>query len=539
MSVADVTSRYHAASLTLASDTAGGPAGVELHELAWASMHAAVGLVRDLRRAAADGVSRQLEDVIATAAAWCRRLAGAPLAPQHPGLQSAELAASFRGHVASELDPGQRSRLERLAGLVEEVRGQPHPASVCLEAVLSRYGRNQPHDPPPVYIAAEADQTALVATWLAEEELDAEVRPVGGLRDAPVREALVLLGPPTRYLASPWCPPAQAARRGGWLITAPPARHVHVLTWPGHPRFDGNGAAIFPMTAPVSITVERRGDQTAAPGAEPVWIAPAPVEQRITVTTSWARDRDPVQAIGIRLAGDAVAFYDAAGEHRPEVVTWDTASVQLLDTDIRRLTVGTALLFRPARSAADGELHSRADELLATKYGPMTLRAAQEAKQELKDAYARSVRTDEELIASLTSKLNDRQYARHIVHWLPDTGYIAPEKPGAYEAARASLLLPPDTDGRKYGLLRALRGACRRAGIEITRDLIEVLRSTKGWQADVEADGMALVSAGERFGQLDLRIVTAVDLNRRPMGRSRLGHLLPDPDPGTYRGGEP
>jgi hypothetical protein len=509
---------------------------VECHTLEWPTMRDTIRVLRDLRRAADEGVSRQLEDLLTVASRWSRLLTGTPLAPGTDPAATPEVAAAVRRHDDSGLDSRLHAHLGRLAGLLDTLAGQPHPAAGCLEEVISRFGRSDPHDPPAVYIASDAEQVALIRRWLADEELDAEVRPVTHLRDAPIRDALVLLGPPARYLLSAWCGPTQAGRLAGWLLSAAPAAHVHVVTWPGHLRLDPDTVNVFPTTPapPIRRTQPGPGGSGGAAGdEEPVWLPPAAVEPRVTPALSWVADRDPVAATAFRLAGDHVVFYpaepgdDADARPSPEVVTWDGPAVYLTDAEPSRVKVGTVLLFRPERSATDAELHRRADALLAAKCGPGAPAAAKAAKAELKEALAAARHTDA-VHTALSAALNDNdRYARHILTCLPDPGYIAPERPGAYRALRAALGLGPDSDGHADRLLRELRAACRRAGVGIAAELIATLRATTSWQADLEASGHATVSGGPLLGQLNLRVVVAVDPEVRHIGRSHLGRQTP------------
>jgi len=362
---------------------AAGSVDIECHVLAWPTMRDAVRLLRELRRAADTGVSRSLEDILVVAGAWARIMSATPLAPADPAAATAELAEAVRSHDATALDSRLHSQLARLAGLLDAIGDETHPAAACLEEVISRYGRAAPSDPPAVYVAADADHAPLIEAWLNAEELDADVRPVTNLRDAPIRDALVLLGPPARYLVSAWCSPAFAGRLGGWLLSAPPAPHVHIVTWPGHLRLDPDTVNVFPTTAPPTVRISRRDPGPAGvPNTaddEPVWLAPVTVEPRVTPASSWSVDRDPVAATGFRLAGDHVVFYatgatgangtgEGGGEDvgpAPEVVTWDGAAVHVTDAEPAQLHPGTVLLFRPLRSATDVELHRRADALLA------------------------------------------------------------------------------------------------------------------------------------------------------------------------------
>ena len=516
MTIAEVSARYDAAC----------DVTVELHALDWPAMRETVGILRELRRASDAGVSRTLEELLDDAGVWHRTLMGSTIPPDASELGTRELAARLGEHYRSEIDTHLRRPLARIIKLLDALADEPHPAAACLEGVLSRYGRREATDPPAVYVAArQDDDAARLRRWLADEELDAEVCRVSALRDAPVRDALVLLGPPARYSVSGWCPLPRAELLSAWLVSAPPARDVHVVTWPGHPGFNAATTVAFPGSSPPPIHVATR-PQGPAVVAEATWLAPAAVIPEARIATSWQYDRDPVEARGFRLTGDGAAFFSADSEPRPQVVTWELAGADIRSIDVSKVRIGQALMFRPERATTDEKLHRRADQILVERHGPAAPEAAKAAKAALKRALAATPKSYDRLVYELTSRLNNDGYARHVLHALPRPDYIAPERAGAYPAVRQVLGMPPDPDGRDYALLAALRAACRRAGGDVTRELVEVLRTTSGWQTHMEMSGAASITAGDGVGHLEVRVVVAVDPELRRLGRNRLGRLL-------------
>lgn len=521
--LADITARYGAAA----------EVAVELHELEWPAMQEAVRQLRRLRVAADAGVSIALEQLLSTARQWVLTLAGSPLAGSDPQTGTASFSGALQAHEQGNLDSHLDAELRALVTVVEEIAGMGHPAADCLGDIISRYGRERPEDPPAVYLAARDDsEAALVRSWLQGEELDAEVLRLTTLKHADVRQALVLLGPPARYRVSQWCDLDRAGRLAGWLVTAPPAPAVHVVTWPGHPRFDPGAAALLPTTKPPQVSVTRRSNPSG-PSLEPAWLPPPAVRVNVATNPRWEADRDPVEARAVLLAGDKLSLFGNEGP-QPEKVTWELNAVDIAEVPVRRLAVGSALLFRPNCSATGEELHRRAEELLRTKHGSSAPVEAERAKAELKDALRNSPKPLDQLHYELASRLNNSPYARHILRSIPIPDYIAPEKAGAYAAVRHILGMRSDVDGAEYALLRALRQACRSAGVEITRDLIEALRTTSAWQVDVEAMGWATVTAGPLLGQLHINVVVGLDDAPRRVGRTRLGRLL---DPSASTGG--
>jgi len=516
MTVAAVDSRYAAAAQVT----------VEHHRLDWPTLYDIIVALRALRRARQDGISGALESLLDLAGGWLRTLTATPSTPAAPQLGTSELAIAFAAHASGGLDSRVSTHLQALAELLGRIQNEAHPAARSLEGLISRYGRERPDSPPAVYLAGDHAHSDALAGWLATEELDAEVATITALRTAPVREALVLLGPPARYLTSSWCPPERAAQLSRWVLTCPPAVEVHIVTWPGHGPLETD-VRTFPTSTPPRVH-EAPASASRLPSQDPMWLPPLPVDERVTPQASWVADRDPVEARGVRLADDAIAFFPLDGRPHLEIVTWEGGTVQVSPATPDGLVVGDTLLFRPARSAAEDELHRRADARLAGRYGHEAPPAAHAAKQELKAALESKSRDQfPALLSHLTALLDDQGYARHVLHALPDPEYIGPEKPGAYTALRRVLGLPDDTGREKETLLRSLRAACRAAGVEITAELVEVLRSTDGWQADIDGTGRATLSASPLLGQFEIRSVAAIDPTPRRLGRSRLGRLLP------------
>lgn len=501
-------------------------AEIEHHQLEWPTVQRALKLLRKAQRdTEVTGATAELEGLISSLWGWHSQLTNAPVAPALIG--TSELASRLRAHAESGLDSGYAASLMEMSGLLENLARESHPGAVVLEDVISRYGAD-PGGSPAIYVAAHRDAVDDLRRWLSEEELDAEVMTVAALKTAEVRQALVLLGPPSSFYVSQWRPLAIASRVGGWLLAAPPARAVHVISWPGHPPLDIAAAPLLPTSEHLQIkrTMRGRPDNFATRPEEPIWLPPLPVAPEIKLAT-WDIDRDPVPATGLLLAGGAVAFYHDELGPRPQLVTPDAGAISVTTIEVRKIKTGQTLLFRPDRSATYNELHRRAEEYLVAKHGDGAPAKALAAKMEIKEALRKSKWSRPQLVSELSLKLNDESYARHIISRLDDDYYIAPEKPGAYPALRRVLGLPPDE--QQYQWLRALRSALRRAGREINQELVGTLSSTGDWQDSLDTHGLATVVAGEEFGRLELRVVTAIDPTTKRVGRSHLGRLLHDP----------
>jgi hypothetical protein len=514
--VARVTERYDAAAHL----------EVQRHRVGWPVLAAAIASLRRLRRLMRDhGAPLDLEELLSEAWRWSGWLTGTPLDPAAPDTGTTTLLED----LSRFLETGRESRfsvdLERLRAAVAELAVERHPIRSVLEDVVSRYGRETLADPAAVYVAAQQQHAQAVQRWFDEQELDVEVRSVPDLRDAEVRDALVLLGPPARYIASPWCPLDVAEQRGAWLLTAPPARHVHVVLWSGQPKL---GATSFlPRDGVLAPPVGAEALDVDGSDVEPMWVPPTPVRASVSVA-DWTMDRDPVKATVFVLAGERIALFSSEAGPKPHVVSAEVGSVETIPVPVASVVPGRALLFRPERSAVDAELRRRAEALLTSRKGPGATAAAYAAKAELKRAVAACGADTNALVRDLGRRLGDNyQYARHVITSLADDDYIAPERSGAYDALRHVLGLPDDADGSIYAALRGLRGALRRAGQEITAELVAALHDDMAWYGDLEDHGYAIVVVGEQFGELEIRVVAAVDPVVKLVGRSRLGRCLP------------
>lgn len=530
---ARVADRYNAAATCT----------IEGHELAWPSFRQAPVAVRELHRIAyAEGCSTTMEQLLEDVATWTRALTGSPLRPGHLALGTHGLHSAIGTITASGHESRFHELLSRLADTLARLLDEPHPAGLVLEDVISRYGApsSEGSRAPAVYLAARHEDVQLCRRWVGEEELDVEVCSVSGLRSADVRDALILLGPPARYVRSPWRPRSEDARVAGWLLTAPPARHVHVLTWPGHPRLEPTASPLLPGAPAPSITIRARGAAAAATGPLP---ASWPTEA-VDVQALWASESAPdtggeaerlarrgsaelVPAIGVRLAGGDVAFFAPEQEPFPVRATYDLGAVHVAPIDPSSLRPGMTLLFRPARAGLDGELRDRADAILANRFGSDVPARAAAAKAELKEALRarREARSTDALVTRLGRLLDDPEYARHILISLWHAAYIAPQRKPAYDALRTTLDLAPDESGAQWRLLCSLRTALRQAGMALNEDLVDALTETTSWQEDLETTGAASIGSGPLTGHLELRVVTAADARPHNIPRTGLGRL--------------
>ena len=506
----DVTARFTAA------------ASLEVchREAACPSLAGVLAALRALRKGQAAGVSGALDALLETAHRWTRVITAAPLAFDNRHVRTGQVHDGVLAHIKSGRDSHLDDALAQLEGHLRALLTEPqHPGSAPLDGALSLYESS--------YLLRGRDDEPLLRAWLAEQDpCDVLLVTPEVLRGARVREGLLLLGPPERYFRSPWCLPDSARRRAGWLLTAPPATHVSVLTWPGHARFDLAGAALLPNATHPPITQQHSVVAASGPSfaVDDIWRP-----ERLAVHVMPVRDagdREPVEARAVVLADGSYVFYNEGGLPRPHIVSWDAGTLEVSLGDVRRLVPGMVLSVRPPYLSGHDDLARRADVLLADKYGLDHVHRARAAKQELKDAFAAAKRVNGEPILQqrFARAVRDEAYARHVFADLPSPDYIGPEKAGALEALCRTLGVV-DESGTRRRLLADLRSAQRRAGADITAELVELLRVDQTWHEKLETAGRAAVRSASG-NELVLAAVVSVSEETYTVSRSRLGRLV-------------
>jgi hypothetical protein len=511
---------------------------VALERLSWPSLGHFTGALKWVQAEVdARGGSDDIEDLLATCRQTQGLLTGTPLSPSDEEVGLIQLFIRLQEHLEAGRDSGVRDGLVRLLLALEALETEEHPAAAILEDIISRYGSDEAAGAPGVYVAVRGRaQQALVARWLADQELEAEVCTATALKETGLRDALVMLGPPSRYYLSQWCNLPRADMAGAWMLTAPPARTVHVLTWSGHPPFQPERCRLFAVSEPPAVVCNDH--QPPAPEASTTatwhWLEPRTTPGRVGLD-AWSSDREPVDARGIRLAGNMASVFAEDTGPRPQVVVSDAREVHVSAVTPSTLHPGQVLLFHSDQVAP--ALRADADRALTARLGASAAPRARALQKEIKDALSAFEGSRAELIEQLTARLGSRPYARHVVHRLADEDYIAPEKDGAYDAVRELLGLGAD-NGDAYRLLRELRAEHRLAGHRFSKQLRAVMDQDRSWQAALEEEGVATVVSDNNIGALEIRVIAAIDPELKRVGRSRLGRLFAVTTDGRL-GGQP
>ena len=529
---------------------------------AWPELDAVSRSCRTLRsNAEMSGVLQRLRNRTLAAR---RLLVTTPLPPDHPDVGLPGLAADVAAYADDHPGSTVADDLIELWMALEALTAAPSPNARHAENVLSCFGYDAgTARPEAVVVVPRAHLTGSVRGWLADVDLECvDVATPAQLRNSALYRAALVLGDPGWTYATSWSDPEQAARTFGWLLTAPPARTVHVAMLAGAPPLRpaaswllaGASPALTLQTEPDAPASEKPGVTADAadagpgpdsgPGTGPgagadvgLWgedeAPPAAAEPDLA---GWYQSRaacatpadayavDAVNATAVVLAsGHTVYFKDKVGPV-PQVVSLDNEveSLSLARTPVSRLSPGMLLLERVG-TATQVELVRRADVWVRQhrRWDDERIAHARADAQRLKFRLRRTL--DRVGLDAVVLRLRDRGleagYASVLATAPLGPLYIAP-RTGLAFAALAAVVEAPELLGR-FDDLATIRVAHQQAGETVSRDLLTYLQNLP-WAREVEESGYATLDGGP-LGTLLVAAVAAAGQQSAAVPASWLG----------------
>ena len=487
----------------------------------WPSLSSAMEALRALRRAQPFGMSSALDDALAQAQMWSSRITSAPLSAGNEAVGTAEFGAQIRSALDSGLDSANRLHLAQLDAALTQLINEPHPGSDALVAAICNYERS-------ALVCRGRDQDQF-RTWLSGEDLEATVVTLSGLHDVPVVDGVIVCGPPYKLAASRWCQGLDAHRAVGWLFATPPCSELFIVSWPGHGRIEAP-ASLLPGGHARELVVDAspvRPHSVPSFGIDDIW-APETASMKIRYAAD-LHDREAVPAAAVVLADNSVVFFGIDEGPKPQKVTWDVGDLAVTAQPVDRLRVGNALAVKAHRTGSDVDLESRADAILASKFGAGEAQAARAAKDDLKRAarLAMVKRHVEDLVREFARLVGDAGYAQSVFNNIARRDYIAPQKSGAFEAFCKVIGHNVDLV-RQRQLLFRLRAAQRRAGVEVTDEMKGVLRTSTEWHEPLEERGHVSIASSTGSGRLVIAAIVSIEPGPFRVSRSWLGERRTD-----------
>lgn len=517
-------------AVTLALLDAASAPKVASRRMRWPGIERVLRLLRGQFRPGDDNPMAERESrVAADAWNWARVCMDGPVPPGHP---STGLAALRRDLVESITAVGT-TRLKSLQAAVEAVTAAPHPAAAPLADLISGL---DPVEAPPGHVRAGQPACVLVVRreglrgvreWVAEENLFVDVVTAAEARVAAPWLHAILFGPPERYAASPWVTGAAATATGGWLIAAPPAPMVTVLSWTGHRRLHVDGYAAWrgaPKASVATVAIEDGPDDIdadvdvpeAADGFRPARPPTFHHEHGQTV---------PAYPLQFSIAGRTVVayFHDDIGP-KPTRATVGEAGVEVTRVPLRRVRLGHHLMFRTSIAGRDA-LDEATEAWYAARKKQTALPVAIALQADLKAAMQAALDASDTraVVDRLVAAGLPRDYARGVTSRTLHPEYIAPKYAEDYLRVCRALGLKPPTDA--FGALRQLRTARQHAGATLVAAIAQHLDDMPGLPEALREDG-GVVLSGSGVDGVVIATVRDIGTEPIPVPAWRLGSAL-------------
>jgi hypothetical protein len=471
-------------------------------------------LLQSLNRIARDenvSLSIKEEQGVSAVRFWVYKLWDGPISPVNP-------ATGYLG-VLAKLDDailvnGSKAALfDQVLQCVTAIGAKPHPASVFLEDWISSQDVQEcdpsgPRSGEPAIALICRSPTAkdLTSEWLYHENLFASVETYSRLRRSSPFETIVLFGPPNRYESSRWVTSPDSDFKAQWLITAPPASKVVILTWPSHPRLNLDFVGPWQGYEPPAISAMEGFDN----------LSPVPVFEFIEkpqthkANFNFAGETNVIAARQYEILGKEnglwVFFDDNLGP-RPRILRPDFSQTHT-PTNKQPLKPGTHLVFR-SHDVEREHLLKASEEWWTETYSEFNFAQAEELKAVLKSRVQSFIDANgvDEFKRRLGNAGLSKDYSFQLHSRLSAPEYVAPNSADKYEAVcRAVDYRAP---AGSYNLLGKLRTARQQAGLGLLRQLLfKIQAASDEGKLDLLTDHGFAKLYDEALGELFISTVT-------------------------------
>lgn len=500
--------------------------------LTWTEMREFVQLFTKLATSPDAQLSLAEERALTQCRTWLRMQSDLPVWTDEVGPTTADLFESLEQAIG--VDSRYADQFRRLEEILEMMTAQPHPASSFLldwlsgEEIIDFPEGHRNFGTPAIALVVRYESSVLaVQHWIDTENLFARVITYAQLQHADPFQTLVLFGPPSRYENSFWSRKPDSDFRGQWLLTAPPARKVIVLSWASHSRLDQT--LLGPWEgAKIPVIEELVGLDEPDEVITPDFLNIVPKAQ----TSKFIFDPDElhtsVEGKKFQLMGDdqgVWVVYKESFHPKPRVLSADFSRTYLHSAP-EALTVGTHLVFR-ASDAEREELINTSREWWSSKHPAASFDQAEMLRLDLKDRVGNFVDTFgvDEFRRRCSGAGLENEYLKQISDRIRSADFVAPLEEGNYLAICQSVEYAPPRNA--FQLLSRLRTARQQAGNIILKNLLENLQrfAKEGKLENLRENGSAEL-IDEHLGMLFLTTVVRVESERETLPISRLGHPL-------------
>ncbi|MCG3771101.1 MAG: hypothetical protein JW384_02281 [Nitrosomonadaceae bacterium] len=416
--------------------------------------------------------ARELE-CAARAWAWARVCMDGPVDPAH----STTGIRQLRREVDSAALVLGNPRLKALKEAINRVTDLPHPAALILNEMIHAAGaevkvgeRTRQLD----VLIVRGEGLVAVQEWLLESGLPADVVTANRARALPPWQGAYIFGPPERYFSSSWLIGKKAANTGGWLLSAPPAPIVHVLSWTGHRPLikdsyqPWSGAPSSAIKESINVDII---EDEFLPEVSDSFLA-----VRVPVFNDQESD-ESVQAYGLQFQTEGVivlSYFNSEVGPKSIGVTFEDGHAHVTDLPLKSVWLGACLLFRTSVAGRDA-LDQQTEKWFAERNKSTQHIQALGLQEEFKSAMAAKIR--EVGVRNVVAELRLQGLEETYVHNLParvlHKDFIAPQHSTKYLAVCRVVGLQPPANA--FQLLTGLRTGRRQAGHVLSSRISERL----------------------------------------------------------------
>lgn len=488
---------------------------ISSRRLRWEAMERVIRILRGSFKES-DGTALAEREVRVAQAAWTwvRVCMDGPVPPDHA-------STGIQGFLDEARDAVEALQSRRVASLIESVNRVATSDHAAAEEVAQLVSAST-EEGLRVVLIVRGEGGSAVREWVAVQGLRVDV--VTGSearRSAPWDHAFVF-GPPERYSSSPWLSGPQAAATAGWLVSAPPAPRMTMMSWTGHRPLTKSGYEPW-KGAPALGVVE----ENAIEVVEDYFLPESLDEFRPVSAPKFSDEDDLIDALGLQFHAEGssvLAYFHPDIGPRPTIVTFEDGHAALTRVNLQRVESGRCLLFRTSIAGRDA-LDRATAEWLAENRRRFPTAEAERLRSELKDATrrARAALGARGLVERFRSEGIDRDYAANLSRGILQPDFIAPLRQDTYLRVCRALELRPGQNA--FSLLKTLRVARQQAGMRLAARTSERLSEIPDI-ADALRDHGAIVLRDAGLEGVALLIVRSVDDTPTRVPESRLGTAL-------------
>ena len=499
-----------------------------VRRLRWPAMERILRLLRTYFAAAEENplASREME-LVAQTWAWVRVCLDGPVPTSHETTGIARLQHDLA--VAEAVL--QNDRVTALRSAIEEAVASEHPAANAIADLISTVDRDIPEfedGRPSCVLIVRGVGLRAVQEWVNSENLCADVVTANQARTFAPWPHAILFGPPERYVSSAWLQGAQAAASAGWLLFAPAAPAVTVMSWAGHRQVSAPGYAPWQgaPTAPIHFETNQQASEEIQPVIEdfvPDIVHDLPLAR---VPSFEGEDELRVEAQGIQFQLDGrtlLGYFSAQVGSKPLTVMND-GGIDLVRVPVTAVEVGDCLLFKTSVAGVDA-LDKTTAEWFLTHHSSDTHRAAVLQQVELKQSMTARLGAvgRRQVVNDLIDSGMERQYAQMLPPRLLDAEFIAPQHYPTYE--QLCRAIKTESTPAHFALLKTLRTARRQAGLMLSRRIASRLGAMPELPSQLRDSG-GLVLDEDGVEGVALLVVRNIAPEQVSVPASRLGALI-------------